>query len=297
MDKKDKENYLKAGKIASRLHKIEKAKIKPGQKLLEIAERIEKKTVELGGKPAFPVNLSINNNAAHYTPPLNDESVLGEKDVLKVDTGVHVEGCIADSAFTLDFSGEHGKMAEAAELGLESALSSVKVGMTLKDLGAKIEKAIKGKGFQPIQNLSGHGMDKWRTHIAPSIPNIENSDDREIEEEGVYAFEPFACNGKGIVREAPQTYIYELDELKPVRNLDARKIVEKAAEEYKTLPFAERWIQKGLSEFKFKVALRELLQKKVFQMHPILREEKGVTVTQAENTIIVDNGKIIRLLK
>jgi len=68
--------------------------------LLEIAEKIENKIIELGGKMAFPTNLSINNIAAHYTPSYDDKSLA--HGLLKIDLGVHIDGWIADTAFSMD---------------------------------------------------------------------------------------------------------------------------------------------------------------------------------------------------
>ncbi|MEW5955849.1 MAG: M24 family metallopeptidase, partial [Candidatus Micrarchaeota archaeon] len=101
MDDEELKNYLKSGEIASRVKAFAAAETKAGVKLLELAEKIEAKIRELGAQPAFPVNLSRNDEAAHFTPSLGDVSFTGEKDVLKVDFGCHVEGCIADVAFTV----------------------------------------------------------------------------------------------------------------------------------------------------------------------------------------------------
>src|SRR3989344_5627431 len=92
--------YIKAGEIAKQAKEYAKSMIKQGMPLLEIAEKIELKIVELGGFPAFPVNLSKNEIAAHSTPLYDDtETASG---LLKVDIGVHIEGCIADTALSLD---------------------------------------------------------------------------------------------------------------------------------------------------------------------------------------------------
>lgn len=77
--------------------------IKPGMNLHEIANGIEDCTRALTGHQGleegdgliagvgFPTGLSINHCAAHYTPNSTSKPwVLGEKDVLKVDFGVHV---------------------------------------------------------------------------------------------------------------------------------------------------------------------------------------------------------------
>ncbi|MFH1239748.1 MAG: type II methionyl aminopeptidase [Candidatus Diapherotrites archaeon] len=295
MEKKEVENYIKAGKILQEVQKKAKKTIKPGQKLLEIALEIEKHIETLGGKPAFPANLSRNNEAAHYSPSSDDKLVLKESDVMKVDLGVHVEGYIADASFTLNFSNEHSKMIEASEKALENALSKIKVGAKLSDIGKEIETTIKKAGFNPIQNLSGHGLGKFQCHTIPTIPNYETRDERILEDGMAIAIEPFATDGKGFVKEAPQSEIFGLNEPKNVRNMQARKILEFILDEYDTLPFAERWISNKMkmSEFQRKVAMRELISKNCIKAFPILREQPDKIVTQAETSVILHDGKVI----
>ncbi len=295
MDKKEAENYIKAGKILQEVQKKAKKAIKPGQKMLEIALEIEKNIMSLGGKPAFPANLSRNNEAAHYSPSADDETVLEDTDVMKVDLGVHIEGYIADASFTLNFSNDYARMIEASEQALENALSRIKVGAKLSDIGKEIETTIKKAGFNPIQNLSGHGLAKFQCHTIPTVPNYETRDERVLEDDMAIAIEPFATDGAGFVKEAPQSEIFGLDEPKNVRNMQARKIIDFIIDEYDTLPFAERWIAKKMkmSEFQRKVAMRELISKRCIKAFPILRELPGKIVTQAETSVILHDGKVI----
>jgi len=297
MEKEERENYLLAGKITKKV--VEKAKkdIKPGQKLLEIALNIEKSIEPLGegkGKPAFPVNLSINENAAHFTPSSASEEVLKESDVLKVDLGVHIDGFICDTAFTLNFDNSHAKMIEAAELALDNALAIVEDNVEIGKIGAEIEKAIRGKDFNPIQNLTGHGLAKYSQHSSPSIPNIGTNNPKKLEEGNAYAIEPFATDGEGFVKEGMQSEIFSLDKPKPVRNTNAREILEFIAENYETLPFAMRWVEKDLKmpEFQRKVAVRELLRAGCIRSYPVLHEQPGKFVAQAEKSFIITDGKM-----
>lgn len=297
MEKSEEKNYMKAGKILSEVLASARKAVRPGQKMLEVAEKIEKEIAELGGKPAFPVNLSANNIAAHYTPAIDDVSVIGEKDVLKVDVGVHVEGCIADSALTLDFSGEWGKMLEANEKALDNALSILKPGLQIGKIGEVIEETIKGAGFAPIRNLSGHSMEKFIVHAGITIPSIANNDPRELEEGMVFAIEPFACNGEGFVKSTNTTEIYGFEARKNLRNSFARKILDFVEEEYETLPFAERWIMKDIPLTQRKMALRELVSSGCIKTHPVLREESNVIVTQAENCVLISEGEVKIIVK
>lgn len=292
-------NHVNAGEILREMQKKARKSIKPGQKMLDIALEIENGIRSKGGEPAFPVNLSLNNHAAHYTPSADDELVLGE-DVIKVDIGVHVDGYIADAAFTMDFSGKYREMVEASEQALKDAVELVKKkalsknGLEFGEIGKAVQKAINGKGYNPVQNLSGHGLAPWTAHAPPSIANIENNDDRVFEEGMVFAIEPFATDGAGFVKEAPQSEIFGVDEPRPVRNKDARAMMEFIGEKYLTLPFAERWLieELDMSEFRRKVALRELLRSGCVKAFPILREEEGKIVTQAETSIALVEGRV-----
>src|SRR3989338_9223128 len=129
----DKEKILKAGKIACEVKSWIKPQIKKDMPLIEIAEKIEAKIVELGGKPAFPVNLSINEIAAHYTPSHDDKTKA--HGLLKVDFGVHIDGWIADNAFSVDLenSEENKKLIKASEEALENAIELIKSKIKVKN--------------------------------------------------------------------------------------------------------------------------------------------------------------------
>ncbi|HTY43645.1 MAG TPA: M24 family metallopeptidase, partial [Patescibacteria group bacterium] len=152
---------LKAGKIASEVREYAKSFIKPNMKLLEIAEKIEEKIKKLGGEPAFPTNLSINEIAAHYTPSHNDETLA--HGLLKVDLGVHVDGWTADIAFSIDLeaSSLNKKLIEASESALKKALEISKENVSISEIGRAIQKTIESHGFSPIINLSGHEMEQY----------------------------------------------------------------------------------------------------------------------------------------
>lgn len=300
MDRKEAEKYLLAGKITKKVVEKAKKSIKPGEKLLEIALNIEKSILDIakeegakkGAFPAFPVNLSINENAAHFTPDSACELVLEESHLLKVDLGTQIEGYICDTAFSLNFDNSQAKLIEAAELALENALAMAKEGTGIGKIGTEIEKTIKAKGFNPIKNLTGHGLAKFEQHASPSIPNIATTNPKKLEE-GAFAIEPFATNGEGYVKEGQQSEIFALDKIVPIRNAYARQVLEVVSEKFETLPFALRWVEKELKmpEFQRKVAIRELLKTGCIKAFPVLHEETGKMVSQAEKSFIIFEGK------
>lgn len=290
MEKEIYDNYVKAGKIAAQVQDLARQNAKPGKKLLELADEIENKTRELGGEIAFPANLSRNAEAAHYTPSYNDELVIGEKDVLKIDVGVHIGGYIADCAFTLDFSGEHGKLVEASAAALATAVSMAKPGVNVRQIGKAIETEITKRGLKPVSNLSGHRVEQFHLHAGENIPNVE-SGNYVLQEGDTFAIEPFATNGYGEIVEGGDVEIFMLasDNLR-ARLPSTRKVLEVIAEKYAELPFAKRWVHTALPElheFSINAAFRELQMLGILHPYPVLVEKAKGMVSQAETTIIV----------
>lgn len=291
MNQQEKENTLKAGEIAKQVREFAKSIVKPNMPLLEIAEKIEEKIIELGGKSAFPVNLSINEIAAHYTPSYNDETKTNG--LLKIDFGVQIKGFVADTAFSIDLenSKENKKLIEASETALKNAIQKIKSGISLGEIGETIQKTIESQGFFPIINLSGHEMQEYDLHAGLMIPNIDNKMPEKITK-GLYAIEPFATNGNGRVVEGKPSGIYLLVDDKNVRNNEARKILNFITEEYKTLPFCSRWIVKKFG-IKSLFALRQLEENGNLHQYPQLVEVSKAKVSQAENTILIDDKVIV----
>lgn len=291
MTPKQKEKIIKAGKIASEIKTWIKPQIKKGILLVELAEKIESKIIELGGKPAFPTNLSINEIAAHFTPSHEDKTVA--EGLLKVDFGVHVDGFIADTAFSVDLenSAENKKLIEASEKGLQEGIEAIKEKKSLGEIGEAIQKEIESFGFSPIVNLTGHEMNEYELHAGLSIYNVKSSRTEKLHK-GLYAVEPFTTNGSGKIYEGKPSEIYLLINDKNIRNPEARKLLNFLVEEYNTLPFCTRWIIKKFSS-KTNLLLKQLEMNGNIHNYPQLIESSKGKVAQTENTVLVDEEVIV----
>ncbi|MBI4116655.1 type II methionyl aminopeptidase [Candidatus Pacearchaeota archaeon] len=287
----DKSKILQAGKIASEAREFARGFIKKGAPLLEIADKIENKMIELGGKPAFPTCLSINEIAAHSTPSHDDKRIA--EGILKIDMGVHIDGWIADTAFSIDLEndGENKKLIIASEKALESAIKTAKKSVKLSEMGKSIYNEINSLGLSPIINLSGHGISRYELHARVSIPNFDNSG-KEILEEGLYAIEPFATSGNGRVHDGKPSGIYRLESEKNVRSPIAREVLKFIIEEYKTLPFCSRWLVKNLG-IRALIGLKHLEENGNLHSYAELIESSGKNVSQNEHTILVEKDSVI----
>jgi methionyl aminopeptidase len=281
LDGEQYEKHREAGRILAEVRDEAAEKVEVGASHLEIAEWAEDRIRELGGEPAFPVNISVDEEAAHATPSADDDSTFGEE-MVNLDIGVHIDGWLADTAVTVDLSG-NAELAEASEQALAAALEVVEAGVETGEIGAEIEDVIEGYGFNPVVNLTGHGLGHWEQHTSPNIPNRAVSQGATLEAGDVVAIEPFATDGGGKVSEGSEEEIYALEREASVRNRQARQALEQIVEQFRTLPFATRWLDTSRAE----MALRRLEQQGVVHGYPVLKEDDGYLVSQKEHTVIV----------
>jgi methionyl aminopeptidase len=290
MNSKELESYKQAGEIAKQVVAYAKSIIKPDIALLEIAQKIEAKIHELKAIPAFPVNLSIDDIAAHYHPDLNDTTKASG--LLKIDIGVTINGYIADTAFSIDLTKnqEHKELIQASEQALQEAIKILDTNPTLNQIGQTIQQTIESQGFSPVINLSGHALKQHDLHSGVTIPNYANNNENKLEP-GAYAIEPFATTGEGKIYEGPASNIFSIIEPKNTRNPTARKIIDYVWDKYKMLPFSLREMQEKFGAMA-RFALKQLEQEKTIHNYPQLIETSHKPVSQAEHTIIINKDKI-----
>src|SRR3989454_2141283 len=238
------QDYTSAGKIASEVRENARKKYYVGSTLLEICESIEKEIEQRGAKCAFPVNTSLNEIAAHYTAEPNDESIVKDTDLLKIDLGVQINGYIADTAVTVCYDPKYDYLVQAAEAALKEAISIVRVGTKSSDVGKTIENTVKQMGCQPIANLSGHSLEQYTIHAGKSVPNIWSIGSFSFLPTEAYACEPFVTTkeGLGIVHEGKTRNIFSLITRKRTKEVEADKLADHIWEKFNMLPFALRWL-------------------------------------------------------
>lgn len=292
MEKDVMDKYVKAGRICAETRAEVEKVIKPGMKLIDLASLVEDTVTNNGGYPAFPVNLSLNENAAHYTPPAGDATEIKDGDLVKVDIGVHIDGYIGDMAFT--YCSEKSQLVDSVNKILAEAIKIIKPGVTVGEIGSTIEGAAEAEGVGLIVNLTGHTLDRYVFHGSPNIPNVKNELNHAFKEGDVIALEPFTCKTNGFIKESgggAEIFRYLMD--RPVRLTEARRILQTARDQYHELPFAKRWLYKNYSPVKVAMAIRQLEAVDALESYPVLREVEGKPIAQAEHTIIVADKPVV----
>jgi methionyl aminopeptidase len=290
------EKYELAGKITRDALQYGCSLLKTGIPLLEVATKVEAYTVDHGGSIAFPVNIAIDDIAAHFTPKHDDRTVFNKGNLVKLDIGVHIDGYIADAAASIEIAtNRYIELIRAAQEALEIAIELIRPGVSLELIGDAIERTINSYGYVPISNLTGHSMERYKLHAGISIPNVKEHVDAKIKEGDVLAIEPFATTGTGKVKGYKRSNIYRYLRDRKARTPEAEKLLAVIRDVQRGLPFSERWCTKYVSEPS--QVLRDLVKLGAITSYPILREMKNGMVAQSEHTVIVTaNGcKIVTL--
>jgi methionyl aminopeptidase len=294
------DNYVKAGKIASQVREYARSQDHTGRSLSEICNDIEQEIFKKGGEPAFPVNVSLNDIAAHYTAVPNDPIIVKNTDVLKIDVGVHIDGYIADTAVTVSYDTKYQRMIDIAERALDEAIGISRSNTRVSEIGRIIEKTITKYGCKPIQNLSGHSLERYTIHAGKSIPNIWTiGHSFNLSVNNVYAIEPFVTtnDGQGVVYEGKIKNIFGIGSRKRTKEQKTDDFLEYLWNKFKTLPFALRWIVNEYEEKEALYLLEILVKKKNVHAYPILVEGANRIVVQAEHTIIPQESNTLTITK
>jgi methionyl aminopeptidase len=279
MDGAELERWRAAARIAARARELGAREARPGVGRRELAERIEGYIRDQGAAPAFPANLSRNEEAAHYTPGPDDAATLAVGDLLKIDVGAHLEGAIADTAITVEVGGghRHEALRRAAVEAVEAGLGEVRSGARVDALSRAIASAIHRRGLKPIVDLTGHSIEPYLLHAGKAIPNVPGLSAETLEDGEIIAIEPFVTNGAGHIRNGPFGHIVRFRRDPG----PAEPRLAPTFARFRTLPFALRWVDPPVR------SLLRTAGRRYLQSYPVFVESAGGLVAQAEHTVRV----------
>lgn len=228
---------------------------------MDICNEIEdtnRRLIEASGLDAgiaFPTGASLNNCAAHWTPNLGDETVLGYDDVMKIDYGSHIKGLMTDCAFTVAFNPVYDNLLQAVKDATNEGIKTAGIDVRLCDVGEAIQEVMESyeveignKTFpvKCIQNLCGHSMERYKIHAGKSVPIVKGGPETKMVEGEQYAIETFGSTGKGKVFEDIDCshYMQNFDRPEvPIRDGKAKALLKVINENFGTLAFARKWLE------------------------------------------------------
>lgn len=303
-------DYRRAAEVHREVRQWAQKWIKPGMTLTEIAEGIEDSVRALTGHQGleegdalkggmgFPTGLSINHCAAHYTPNAGNKMVLKQEDVMKVDFGVHLNGRIVDSAFTMSFDPMYDNLINACKDATNAGVKEAGIDVRMSDIGAAIQEVmesyeceIRGTTYpvKCIRNLNGHSIGRYNIHGGKTVPIVKGGDQTKMEEGETYAIETFGSTGKGYVRDDMETSHYAKREDAPhvaLRVSSAKTLLNSITKNFGTLPWCRRYLDR-LGHDKYLLGLNNLVSAGIVEAYPPLCDVKGSYTAQSEHTFIL----------
>ena len=284
-------HYEKAGKLAAKILKALNEKAVVGAKLIDLALLADKMIADAGAEPAFPLNISINEEAAHFTPNMDEKRKIRKGDVVKLDVGVQFEGYIADTAFTKALGEGHADLIKATEEATQTVIDVIRPGTNTRDLGQLVEEIIRGYDLNPVKDLSGHSIRRYNLHAGKSVPLIAGRSGSTVEEGDVFAIETFASTGPGESRpDVNRVQIFRVVPIRrAIRSKAARQIKQIGLKAYHGLPCAYRWLEQRLDAGSLRMGMRELGREGLLQEYHTLIDQPGSFISQNEHTILISD--------
>lgn len=306
-------DYRHAAEVHKEVRKYARSVIKPGMSLTEIAELIEDGTRNLTGHMgleegdnlkggvAFPTGLNLDHCAAHYSPNAGNKVVLQEDNVMKVDFGVHINGRIVDSAFTVAFQPQYDNLLAAVKDATNTGIRLAGIDARMSEIGEGIQEAmesyectINGTTYpiKAIRNLNGHTIGPYSIHggsNGKSVPIVKGGSNEKMEEGETYAIETFGSTGKGYVRDDMECSHYAKVDNAPkvaLRVASAKSLLRTIDKNFGTLPWCRRYLDR-LGHEKYLLGLNNLVQSGIVQDYPPLVDIKGSYTAQFEHTILL----------
>ncbi|KAI1623296.1 methionine aminopeptidase 2-like protein [Exophiala viscosa] len=305
-------DYRQAAEVHRQVRYWVQQNVKPGQTLMDIAMGIDDGVRALLGNAGlepgdslkagmgFPTGLSLNHGVAHYTPnPGQRDIVLQQSDVMKVDFGVHINGWIIDSAFTMAFDPMYDNLLAAAKDATNAGIQTAGIDVRICDVSAAIQEAmesyevdIRGETFpvKAVRSLCAHDIKHYRIHGGKSIPFVKNADQTKMEEGEVFAIETFGTTGRGVLVDDEGIYGYGLSHDAPKQVtlplVSANRLYKTIKKNFGTLVFCHRYLARlGLE--RYLAGLNCLERNGIVESYQPLADVKGSYSAQFEHTILL----------
>ena len=121
------------------------------------------------------------------------------------------------------------------------------------------------------------------------MPNVPHFFGFKFKEGDIFALEPFVtlADAAGKVENGDLVTIFRFHKKKKVKGVHAKKLLVFIERNFRTLPFAERWLTGVVPKQSYNSAFKELLSSKSLVSYPIFVEASKKVVAQAEHTVYV----------
>ncbi|KAK5945349.1 hypothetical protein PMZ80_002553 [Knufia obscura] len=309
MDDEFLNDYRKAAEVHRRVRRYVQTIAKPGVFMSQLAQEIEDGVRALTGHQGletgdalkagmgFPTGLCLNNVAAHWTPnPGAKEVILQYDDVLKVDFGVHVNGRIVDSAFTLAANPVYDNLLAAVKAATNTGLKEAGPDARISHISAAIQETMesyevtlnnKTIPIRAVRGLTGHNILRYKIHGDKQVPFVKTHTTQRMEEGDVFAIETFGTTGRAYLRDdmGLGVYGYGRNEHVSAAGLhlaSAKSLLKTIDANFGTLVFSRRYLELVWVR-NYHLGMRSLVSNGIVEEYGPLVDVPGSYVAQFEH--------------
>ncbi|KAF1933575.1 peptidase M24A, methionine aminopeptidase [Didymella exigua CBS 183.55] len=274
------DNFLSDYRKAAEVHRQLADEIKDGVRALVGHQAIEIGDALKAGM-GFPTGLCLNNVAAHWTPSPGQKNVaLQYDDFLSFDFGVHVNGRIVDSAFTIIHNPIYDGLLEGVKAASDTGLNETGIDARMDHISACIQEV-----------MESYEILRYKIHGDKQVPFVKTCTNQTMKEGDIFAIETFGSTGRGSIRDAPGVYGYGLTSSSHInrRNLhhaSARSLLKVIEENFGTLVFSRRYLER-LGVDKYHLGMKTLVEKGVVVQYAPLVDVSWSYVAHFEHTVLL----------
>lgn len=332
MDDQYLNDYRKAAEVHRQVRQYAQSIIKPGITMDQLAQEIEDGVRALTGHQGFepgdslkagmgfPTGLCLNNIGAHWTPNPGAKSVvLKYNDVLKVDFGVHVNGRIVDSAFTVAFNPVYDdlltavkaatntglkvsitapvpflQLSQTQESGIDARIDHISE--TIQEVMESYEVEINQKTIpvKAVRNITGHNILRYKIHGDKQVPFVKTRTNQRMEEGDVFAIETFGSTGKAHLYDDIGVYGYgrtESASATGMHHASAKSLLRTIDDNFGTLVFSQRYLERiGVKHYH--LGMKTLISHGLVESYGPLVDVPGSYIAQFEHVSMTRSVQI-----
>jgi curved DNA binding protein len=313
--------YRLAAEIANRTMQAIIPQCQPGMKVVDLANMADAMVTEECGKVhskgkarvdpkdkgvAFPMCVSVNHVVGHNSPNGDDEQVLEDGDLVKLDLGVHIDGLIAVVANSVVVSpdgapvtGRKADVIMAVNVAAEAVLAAFRPGVKNTEITAILEAAANAFNVNVVEGVLSHQM---KQHVIDGNKVIlsKETHDQKVEEETVEELEVWGIDiimstGEGKPRQIDELkttiYKHQVDQNYSLKMKASREVFSQVTGDHPTLPFTLRQYEGTRA----RLGMKECIAHDLFMEYPVLEEREGDLVAQAKFTVMCTEEGVQRV--
>lgn len=254
--------------------------------------------------------VSVNNCVEYYSPTGegNDDLILKDGDVVKIELGAHIDGYIATNAHTLVINSNpsqpvQGRAADvicAAYYAAEAALRLIKVGNSNIQVQEAIAEAASLFNCSPVEGTASNEIKRYVIATEKLILNVPDDENRPVQDFTFSPNEAYTLNilissgsdgscKEGISR--PTVFARNVHQNYNLKLKSARAAFTQIQNQFSVFPFSLR----ALEDKRHRLGVTELASHNLLTSYPVYYTRSSELVAQFKMTVLLSNTGVTRI--